>query len=204
MSGPTVVLDANVLVPIRLASTMLWLAEAGLFQLLWSDRILEEVERNLPKLGVAPIHAARRVGFMREAFGAEALVDGFDGLIEEVTCDPKDAHVLAAAVHDEADALVTFNLKDFPAESTEPHGIEVLHPDEFLLQLLNLAPTAVIDALRAGVEDLRRPPETDIRLARRPRGHGADVRDPRVGFSLITAPPAPRHNMYNSLPLLYY
>lgn len=96
MSGPTVVLDANALIPIRLASTLLWLAEAGLFQPLWSDRILGEVEHNLPKLGVDPKHAARRVGFMREAFGAEALVDGFDELIEKMTCDPKDAHVLAA------------------------------------------------------------------------------------------------------------
>ncbi|MFT0846766.1 PIN domain-containing protein [Actinomycetaceae bacterium L2_0104] len=160
MSGPAVVLDANTLVPIRLASTLLWLAEAGLFQPLWSDRILEEVERNLPKLGVAPKQAARRVGFMREAFGAEALVDGFDGVIEKMTCDPKDAHVLAAAIHDEADALVTFNLKDFPPESTEPYGIAVFHPDDFLLQMLDLSPAAVLAALRAGVEDLRRPPET--------------------------------------------
>ncbi|WP_291795053.1 PIN domain-containing protein [Brevibacterium sp.] len=160
MSGPTVVLDANALIPIRLASTLLWLAEAGLFQPPWSDRILGEVEHNRPKLGVDPKHAARRVGFMREAFGAEALVDGFDELIEKMTCDPKDAHVLAAAVHDEADALVTFNLKDFPAESTDPHGVEVLHPDAFLFQLLNRRPTAVIAALEVGVQDLRRPPET--------------------------------------------
>lgn len=107
MSSRTVVLDANALVPIRLASTLLWLAEAGLFQPLWSNRILDEVERNLPKLGVAPKQAARRVGSMREAFGAE-----------------------------------------------------VLHPDDFLLHMLELSPAAVIGALRAGVEDLRRPTET--------------------------------------------
>lgn len=157
---PAVVLDANTLIPIRLASTLLWLAEAGLFQPLWSDRILNEVERNLPKLGLNSQQAARRVGSMRDAFGAESLVDGFDELISEMTCDPKDAHVLAAAVHDEADVLVTFNLKDFPAESADPHGIEVLHPDSFLTQLLTDSPTSVIDALEAGVQDLRKPPET--------------------------------------------
>lgn len=157
---PVAVLDANALIPIRLASTLLWLAEAGLFQPLWSDRILEEVERNLPKLGLDPQKAARRVASMRDAFGGEALVDGFDELICEMTCHPKDAHVLAAAVHDEADVLVTFNLKDFPAESTGPHGVEVLHPDSFLLQLLNELPTSVIEALEAGVHDLRKPPET--------------------------------------------
>lgn len=160
MSGSTAVLDANTLIPIRLATTLLWIAEADLFQPLWSDRILHEVERNLPKLGVDPQHAARRVELMREAFGAEALMSGFDELIAEMTCHPKDAHVLAAAVHGRADALVTFDLKDFPAESTVPYDIEVLHPDAFLLQLLNGQPTAVADALRAGVQDLRRPPET--------------------------------------------
>ena len=42
------VLDACSLVPIRLATTLLWLAEAGVFELLWSDQILDEVQRNLP------------------------------------------------------------------------------------------------------------------------------------------------------------
>lgn len=160
MSTPAAVLDANALIPIRLASTLLWIAEAGLFQPLWSDRILDEVERNLPQTGIDRHKAARRVGIMREAFGAEALVSGYDELVGKMTCDPKDAHVLAAAVHDKADAVVTFNLKDFPVESTAPYGIEVLHPDVFLVQLLNRRPDAVIEALRIGVQDLRRPPKT--------------------------------------------
>ncbi|CAM2921705.1 PIN domain-containing protein [Skermania piniformis] len=114
MTPPAAVLDACTLVPIRLASTLLWIAEAGLFQPLWSEEILDEVERNLPKIGVEPARAKRRVANMRSAFGAEALVDGFDGLIDRMLCHPKDRHVLAAAVHENADALVTFNLKDFP------------------------------------------------------------------------------------------
>lgn len=132
----------------------------GLFQPLWSDRILDEVERNLPKLGVDPQRAARRVANMRYAFGAEALVDGFDDLIDQMICHPKDRHVLAAAVHDHADALVTFNLKDFPAEAAAAFGIEILHPDMFLLQLLRQWPADVVEALAAGVLDLRRPPES--------------------------------------------
>lgn len=89
MSGPVVVLDACVLVPIRLATTALWLAEADLFQPLWSEPILDEVQRNLPKLGVAPEQARRRVAMMRDAFGAEALIDGFDDLINQMRCDPR-------------------------------------------------------------------------------------------------------------------
>lgn len=77
------------LVPIRLATTLLWLAETGLFQPLWSEPILDEVQRNLPKVGVTPERASRRVGMMREAFGVEALIDGFEHLIEQMTCDPQ-------------------------------------------------------------------------------------------------------------------
>lgn len=166
MTRPTVVLDACVLIPIRLATTLLWLAEAGLFQPLWSAQLLDEVERNLPRLGVVPAQAARRVGSMRDAFGAEAMVEGFEDLIDEMTCDPKDRHVLAAAVHDHADAVVTFNLKDFPASAVSPYGVEVLHPDTFLLQLLGSEPNEAVAALGVGVRDLRKPPETVVEWLR--------------------------------------
>ncbi len=122
MSGPTVVLDACALVPIRLATTLLWLAEAGLFQPLWSETILDEVQRNLPKVGVTPGQASRRVSMMKEAFGTEALVDGFDDLIQEMRCDPKDRHVLAAAVRGGADAVVTFNLRTSRTRPWRPTG----------------------------------------------------------------------------------
>ncbi|HEU5270770.1 MAG TPA: PIN domain-containing protein, partial [Jatrophihabitans sp.] len=81
-----------------MTTTLLWFAEAGLFEVLWSDAILGEVERNLPKIGISSEHAARRVGAMRRGFGAGALVDDFEHLIPEMTCDAKDRHVLAAAV----------------------------------------------------------------------------------------------------------
>ncbi len=72
---------------------------------------------------------------MRAALGAEALIDGFDDLIEQVRCDPKDRHVLAAAVRGGADTIVTCNLKDFPDEAGAPYGIGICHPDSFLVQL---------------------------------------------------------------------
>lgn len=61
-----VVLDACTLVPIRLATTLLWLAEDGLFEPLWSEEILDEVERTLPKIGISAAKASRRV----EAFSS--------------------------------------------------------------------------------------------------------------------------------------
>lgn len=160
MSRPVAVLDACTLVPIRLATTLLWLAESGLFQPLWSDTILDEVGRNLPKVGVTAEDANRRIRMMREAFGTEALVDEFDELIDQMACHPKDRHVLAAAVHGGADTLVTFNLKDFPDESAAPHGIEILHPDRFLVGLLGDHVDTVASSLTRETAAFKHPPQT--------------------------------------------
>lgn len=160
MSGPVAVLDACVLVPIRLATTLLWVAEAGLFQPQWSAPILDEVSRALPKVGVSPEDARRRVGMMRDAFGAEALVDGFEDLIDEMGCHPKDRHVLAAGVRGGVDTIVTFNLKDFPDEAAALHGIEILHPDSFLIGLFDRDPETVISALERQAAAFRHPPQT--------------------------------------------
>jgi predicted nucleic acid-binding protein len=75
-----------------------------------------------------------------------------------VTCDVKDRHVLAAAVRGGADTLVTFNQNDFPPESTEGHGVEVVHPDLFLARLLAERPDDVLIALERGTDTLRLPP----------------------------------------------
>lgn len=161
MNRAVVVLDACTLVPIRLATTILWLAEAGLFQPLWSDQILDEVRRNLPRAGgITEERAEHRVRLMQDCFGAEALVDGHEVLIDTMLCDVKDSHVLAAAVHACADTIVTFNLKDFPQESTAPHGVEVLHPDTFLRQLLAQQPDDVVAVLRREVQTFHDPPAT--------------------------------------------
>lgn len=160
MSRPVAVLDACALVPIRLATTLLWLAEAGLFQPLWSETILDEVSRSLPKVGVASDDASRRVGMMRNAFGSEALVDDFDDLIDEMACDPKDRHVLAAAVRGGAAAVVTFNLKDFPSEGAAGNGVQIVHPDSFLVGLLGTDAETVVAALERATSALRHPPQT--------------------------------------------
>jgi hypothetical protein len=86
------------------------------------------------------------------------MVDGYSDLIEGMTCDPKDRHVLAAAVRANSEVLVTFNLKDFPADSTAAFEIEVVHPDDFLLDQLDLFPGVVVGTLRHLVTIYDSPP----------------------------------------------
>lgn len=151
------------LYPAHLCDTLLRLAERGLYRPLWSEDIFEELERNLAQV-VAAEAASYRLGEMNRAF-PDATVSGYGQLISSMTCDPKDRHVLAAAARANAAAIVTFNLTDFPAHSTEPLEIDVIHPDDFLLDLADLAAETVHDELCRQAAANRRAPRTLVELA---------------------------------------
>jgi predicted nucleic acid-binding protein len=154
------VLDACVLYPFSLRDLLLRLAERELYDVHWSDRILEEATRNLVATGrMNEAQAQRLVQFMTEAFEAAAVsADGVDRLEPSMTNHPKDRHVLAAAVAAHAEAVVTVNLKDFATKDCEPLGITAMHPDEFLLILQAKDPATVVDVLTEQAGDLTNPP----------------------------------------------
>ncbi|MGC4805089.1 PIN domain-containing protein [Micromonospora sp. DT233] len=144
------VLDACVLVPSVLADTLLRCAEQDLYRPVWSETILDEVRRNLPP-SVRGAKAERRIDVMRENF-PEALASGYERLINQMSNDPKDRHVLAAAVAADAEAIVTANLRDFPEDALAPYGIEALHPDDFLCALLDAVPDQVVEIITQQAE----------------------------------------------------
>jgi hypothetical protein len=96
---------------------------------------------------------------MQRAF-PDAEVRGYESLIAIMTCDPKDRHVLAAAVRGQAEFLVTANTDDFPDASVAPYDITVIHPDDFLHDQLDLYPGVTIAALRAQAASYVSPPMT--------------------------------------------
>jgi predicted nucleic acid-binding protein len=151
--------DTNALYGATLNDLFLWLADAGAFRPLWSADIMFELERNLIKNGERRELVEKRVHTMT-AYFPDAMVDGYEDLIAGVTCDPKDRHVLAAAVRANAEVLVTFNLEDFPAESTAAFDIEVVHPDTFLLDQLDLLPGLVVATLGRLVRTYENPAVT--------------------------------------------
>jgi hypothetical protein len=70
----------------------------------------------------------------------DALVTGYESLVDGMTNHPKDRHVLAAAVRANAEVIVTFNLRDFPEPALKPYDIAAIHPDDFLLDQLAVGP----------------------------------------------------------------
>lgn len=159
-----VVIDANVLFPFTLRDTLLRAAAEDYFQLRWSAEILDEVERNLVSKGMTSPEKAARLRATMEAFFPEANVTGYEPLIDVMPNDPKDRHVVAAAVKAGAQVVVTANLIDF---TSLPEGVEVQHPDEFLSNLFDLDPDGFVTLLRNQAADLTRPPITFERLLER-------------------------------------
>lgn len=140
--------DTNVLYGALVNDFILELADRGLFRPLWSSDVMAELRRNLVRATEDEALVEKRVSTMERYF-PDAMVAGYEDLVPIMTNDEKDRHVLAAAVRGGAEVLVTFNLKDFPPRSVEPFDLEIVHPDDFLLDQLDLyhAPT-----LRALVE----------------------------------------------------
>ncbi|HAM43528.1 MAG TPA: PIN domain-containing protein [Propionibacteriaceae bacterium] len=177
-------LDTNVLYGAVLADTLLRVAEAGAYRPHWSTDVLAELSRNLVlRAGLGLDKAERRIEQMEQAF-PDASVTDYTGLIDGLGCDPKDRHVLAAAIYAGCQVIVTFNTKDFPTVSVEGFGITVVHPQDFLLDQLDLFPRLVLAALQAQAATSRRPELSYSQLLGRLRraGVGAFVDEVRHRF----------------------
>jgi len=99
------------------------------------------------------------------------VVSGHEPLIEDIRLpDPNDRHVVAAAIRAGAGAIVTMNLKDFPADALDKFDIFARHPDDFILDLANLEPAVIITAAKEQRASLKNPPyspEEFIEIIRR-------------------------------------
>lgn len=154
----SVFLDANVIRGMETTDTILTLARAGLFDVRWSDYVLEEAIRNRPP-GLPLKNIQARTNQMNVAFPA-ALVDDYEHLIEGMPADRKDQPVLAAAMHAGATTLVTENDKDFWPGMLATNSITCVSTSELLRPALKRAPEHSIDALQQRISRNRRPPHS--------------------------------------------
>ncbi|NRR29921.1 PIN domain-containing protein [Oxalobacteraceae bacterium] len=158
----TAVLDACVLYPAPLRDLLLSLALEGVFGARWTSRIQAEWVRSLiaKRPDLDPQKLQHTIALMNSAV-ENCLIESYEFLIDSLVLpDQNDRHVLAAAIVGHADAIVTFNLKDFPQAMVGERGIEVLHPDDFLVAQYDLDPIRFLGIAKSVRKRLKHPPKS--------------------------------------------
>lgn len=176
----TVVLDACTMFPMLVRDVLLTLAAHEFFNPKWSPRIREEWMRNLlPHMAKRDGEAVARSRIDRIAAAVEAA---FPNAIvtadpsESATLEPvdaKDRHVVLTAIAAQADAIITFNVADFAVPHLSQHlRIEVIHPDDFVMDLVDLNEKRAVAAFRELRARKKNPPWETPELIRRLRAGG--------------------------------
>ena len=150
MTAFAALLDANILYPAPVRDIFLQLAADDIIRAKWTADIHREwigaLLRNEPHRNRTALERTRD---LIDRATRDCLVTGYGKLISALDLpDPDDRHVLAAAIAGHCDAIVTFNLRDFPEAAVSRYGIEVLHPDGFLSDRLASMPGPFCDAVR--------------------------------------------------------
>ncbi|MES9922484.1 MAG: PIN domain-containing protein [Candidatus Thiodiazotropha endolucinida] len=156
----TVIYDACVLYPAPLRDLLVRLALTKQFRARWTNRIQHEwvnaLLQNKPELSKERLE--NTVHLMNRAV-PDCLVEGYESIIDGLTLpDPEDRHVLAAAIRAGAEVIVTMNHKDFPPEELSKYDIFCLHPDDFIMDLVDLRPAIVTAVVKQQRADLENPP----------------------------------------------
>jgi hypothetical protein len=162
MLTPKVLYDACVLYPAPLRDLLMHLALTGFFRACWTNDIHEEwiysVLKNHPHLTKEQLHRTRQ---LMDVHALDCLIEGYEDLIETLPLkDHNDRHVLAAAIHGNISKIVTFNLRDFPKHLLDDYEIEAVHPDDFIFELFQSWPEAVLAAVKRHRTSLKNPPKT--------------------------------------------
>ena len=176
----TVVLDACALFPMLPRDVLLTLAAHEFFSPKWSARIRQEWTRNLLARMLArssDVGADKRVEHIVAAMEAafpDAQVDADipePQILEPVS--PKDRHVVVTAIVTHADAIITFNVADFAVQHLKDQlRIEVIHPDDFVMDLVDLNEKRAVAAFRELRARKKNPPWTKDELLQRLRNAG--------------------------------
>jgi hypothetical protein len=129
------------------------------FRARWSAAVQDEwvsaLIRNRPDIPQARIERTRR---LMDTGINDAVVEGYEHRIGSLTLpDADDRHVLAAAIHSDARYIVTVNLRDFPESVLARFNVEAVHPDAFLLGLLEGDQDQVVAVLRLLRASLTKP-----------------------------------------------
>lgn len=153
-----VVLDANVLYNPGLRDFLLNMGAKGLFFPVWTETILQELERSIvrkrPELST---RVRRTMQAMDDFFWNSKVLLKHEDLKDLTLPDRNDVHVLAAAIKSRALTIVTFNLRDFPVRILRGYGVQAMHPDVFCESMIIRNPEIVKQLFATQVVELRKP-----------------------------------------------
>jgi len=136
--------------PHSCGGALLWFADERLFQPHWSSDILVEwrrsIQRRFPE--TTDDQLDRQQEIMTESF-PDAEITGYQAFIGGLDLpDCDDRHVLAAAIVGRCAGVVTSNTKHFPPHVTEALGIEIIHPDDFIVNIIDLNQSRALAACK--------------------------------------------------------
>ena len=152
-----ILIDTNVLYPTVMREVVLGVAKEGLFQPLWSDRILNEWALAAEKLGPEGAAQARSEIALLQVAWPDAIAPPASGIAARLWLpDTNDRHVLAAAIAGSADAIMTANAKDFPRNILAEEGLSRIDPDGYLFLCWQGHPETVGGVARNVLETARR------------------------------------------------
>lgn len=151
------VLDACVLYPTVLREILIGVAGRGLYEPVWSARILGEWAHAAAALGPDQAAvAAAEAALLRHGWPqAEAPDDGARTIGLDWP-DSADRHVAETALAAGAGLIVTANLRDFPRRLLAGLGLRAVHPDAFLMELWLADAEAVVGCVRAAHDTAER------------------------------------------------
>lgn len=157
------VYDANVLYPNVLCEALIRVCVEGLVGAHWTEAILDEAFRSLaanrPDIPAGKLQRTREL--MCAALPAAIITDYEDLIAGLALPDPDDRHVLAAAIRAGAQMIVTFNLKDFPADRLGRFDVEAKSPDDFLVDQFFIDHSVVRGVIRDIARSRTRPATTE-------------------------------------------
>jgi predicted nucleic acid-binding protein len=142
------IIDACVMVQAAVRDTLLRLSERRLFLARWSDDIIAEMVATLQnKIGRTKDETDHLIEELTTYFPDAWVESGYRRLTPAMPNHEKDRHVLAAAVKEKSELIVTYNVRHFPDEQLRSLDVTAMTPDDFLLGMYLLSPEIVIHEL---------------------------------------------------------
>jgi predicted nucleic acid-binding protein len=133
----------------------------------WTQALLAEWERVIVReQRRSAASAAEITAAIREYFAeSEVPEPAYANLIGQMPGNDLDDRVhMAAAIAGGAEAIVTWNQADFPAEALAAHGVRVCTPDYYLCDLIDAWPAEILDTVLRLAGEKRHPTMTPVDL----------------------------------------